>query len=83
MPAAAIGGPDTLPGTEPLANADNLDVRLMDGAHLYVERKIAESVQTRQRFWKRDLSSRQAYEKSVEPNRARFRKITGIDNSCH
>jgi dienelactone hydrolase len=56
----------------------DLSVRMMDGAHRFVERKIAESIAGRARFWNRDFSSRAAYEKSVEPNRARFRKITGV-----
>src|SRR6185503_20950494 len=43
-----------------------------------VERKISESVQTRQRYWKRDFTSRQAYERSVDPNRRRFMKSIGV-----
>src|SRR5262249_328250 len=31
----------------------------------------------RQKLWKRDYSSLQAYQKSVEPNRERFRKYIG------
>ena len=50
----------------------------MDGAHAFVERKIAESVKTREQFWKRDLSSGAAYEKSVEGNRRRLREIIGV-----
>ena len=50
----------------------------MDGAHAFVERKIAESVKTREQYWKRDLSSRAAYEKSVERNRRRLREIIGV-----
>ena len=50
----------------------------MDGAHRFVERKIGESIEKRQRHWKRDFSSRQAYEASVEPNRQRFKKIIGV-----
>ncbi len=50
----------------------------MDGAHKFVERKIAESVHARQKYWKRDLSSRAAYEKSVEDNRNRLRTLIGV-----
>jgi hypothetical protein len=32
----------------------------------------------RQKYWKRDLSSRAAYEKSIEPNRSRFLKQIGV-----
>jgi dienelactone hydrolase len=54
---------------------------MMDGAHRFVERKIGESIEKRQRHWKRDFSSHQAYEASLEPNRQRFRKIIGVVDS--
>jgi hypothetical protein len=68
---------DVLPGTSRLTWEDTLDVRLMDGAHRYIERKIAESPQYRSQHWTRDLSSPGAYTKSVEPNRERLRTIIG------
>lgn len=68
----------TLPGTDPLTWNDDISVRLMDGAHRYIERKIEESPQDRQRFWRRDFSSRAAYEKSVDANRQRFSKYIGV-----
>ena len=71
----------TLPGTQPLTWEGDLSQRMMDGAHRFVERKIAESIQTRSKYWTRDFSSGPAYEKSVEPNRARFRKIIGVVDS--
>ena len=67
-----------LPGTQLLSWQGDLSERMMDGAHKYVERKIAESVKARQRYWSRDLSSSAAYEKSVERNRIRFRIIIGV-----
>lgn len=72
--------PDAYPlaGTQPLTWEGSFPERIMDGAHRYVERKIAESVETRQKYWNRDLSSRAAYEKSVEPNRSRFLKQIGV-----
>jgi dienelactone hydrolase len=68
----------TLPGTQLLSWQGDLSERMMDGAHKYVERKIAESVKARQQHWSRDLSSSAAYEKSVEGNRIRFRIIIGV-----
>ena len=68
----------TLPGTEPLAWDGDLAERMMDGAHKYVERIIAESPEARRKYWKRDLSSRAAYQESVEGNRARLREILGV-----
>src|SRR5438093_12652754 len=67
-----------LPGTQPLTWKEDLSEKMMDGAHRFVERKIDESIQTRQKYWKRDLSSHQAYENSVEPNRNRFLMNIGV-----
>ena len=50
---------DALPGTQPLAWEGDLSEKMMDGAHQYVQRKIIESIKERQKYWKRDLSSRQ------------------------
>jgi dienelactone hydrolase len=69
---------DTLAGTQPLTWQDDLSVRMMDGAHRFVERKIEESVATRRRHWHRDLSSAAAYTRSVEPNRKRFMEKIGL-----
>ncbi len=80
----SVGQPAPPPAGEPLAWSQlltwegDLSERMMDGAHKFVDRQIAESVKTRERFWKRDLSSRAAYEKSVEGNRARLREILGV-----
>src|SRR5262245_22416300 len=68
----------TLPGTELLTWQGDLSERMMDGAHRFVERKIDESVGNRQRYWSRDFTTRQAYEKSVEANRERFLKSIGV-----
>jgi dienelactone hydrolase len=68
----------TVPGTTPLDWEGELDIKMMDGLHRYIERKIAQSIEDRERFWRRDFSSPEAYEKSVEPNRERLQKILGI-----
>src|SRR5437763_635005 len=77
QPAPAPAG-EPLPGSQLLTWDGDLSERMMDGAHKFVERQIAESVKTRERFWNRDLSSRAAYEKSVEGNRVRLREILGV-----
>jgi dienelactone hydrolase len=70
--------PDTLPGTAPLADSRDLSQAMLDGLHRFVERKIDESVRSRAKLWKRDFSSAEAYERSIEANRASFRKIIGV-----
>src|SRR6185503_10468341 len=68
----------TLPGTQLLTWQGDLSERMMDGAHRFVERKIEQSIETRHTYWNRDFTSRQAYERSVDPNRQRFMKSIGV-----
>ena len=68
----------TLPGTRPLTEDGDLSTRMLDGIHHFAERKIDESVLTREKLWRRDTSSRAAYEQSVAGNRSTFRKIIGV-----
>jgi dienelactone hydrolase len=51
---------------------------MVDGIHAYLDGRIEESVRERARYWKPDFSSREAYERSVQPNRARLGKILGV-----
>jgi dienelactone hydrolase len=71
----------TLPNTKPIEWPEaDLSGRLMDGAHQFIERKIAEAPQKRARYWKRDFSSPDAYARSVDPNREHLRTIIGASN---
>lgn len=78
LAAGTAHAAETMPGTKPLVWEGDMPERMMDGAHKFVERKIAESVALRGQYWTRDFSSRAAYEKSVEVNRARLRTIIGV-----
>jgi dienelactone hydrolase len=70
---------DLLPGTKTLTWPEpDLSGRLMDGAHQFVERKIAEAPARRGAYWKRDFSSPDAYAKSIAANRERLRSILGV-----
>lgn len=69
---------DTLSGTKPLSETGDLADRMMVGLHQYADRRLAESMKGREAFWKRDPSSREAYEKSIEPNRRRFLQFIGV-----
>ncbi|WP_439581588.1 dienelactone hydrolase family protein [Dyadobacter bucti] len=68
-----------LPGSDPLAFDKDLSYTLLNEAHGFADKKMAESAQKRGQYWKRDFTSRSAYETSVEPNRKRLRKAIGID----
>jgi dienelactone hydrolase len=72
--------PDVLPGTDRLTWDDPLDVRLMDGAHRFIDRAINESRAGRDRYWKRDLTSTENYSESIQANRNQFRTIIGAVN---
>jgi dienelactone hydrolase len=50
---------------------------MVAGLHRYLDRETASSVGRRQSLWKRDYTSRRAYEDSVAANRQRFRKVIG------
>jgi hypothetical protein len=72
----------TLPHTQPLTWEEaDLSTRLMDGAHQFIERKIAEAAGKRAAFWARDFSSTAVVAKSVQPNRERLREIIGVVDS--
>src|SRR6478752_2006936 len=70
----------SLPGTSPLdeSTGDARSVALVAGIDRFVMREIAESTSKREDLWKRDLSSPEAYDKSVQPNRMHLRKILGV-----
>src|SRR6266498_4485579 len=72
--------PEVLPGTRLLEAENDLSVKMLNGAHKFIEEKINESVASRLKLWNRDLTSQQAYEKSVDPNRRRFMKYIGVED---
>jgi dienelactone hydrolase len=79
--ALALAGPAEplpLPGTRPLTEDGDLSKAMLDGLHRFTERKLDASVQTRAKRWNRDSSSRDAYERSVEANRASFKRVIGV-----
>lgn len=76
--ACSAAAQETLPDTSPLTWEGDLSMRLMAGAHRFVERKIDEAMRAREKHWSRDLSSLEAYEKSIAPNRERFRRYIGL-----
>jgi len=76
--AAALGSDTKLPGTGVLKwPEDELPDRLMDGAHRFVERKIADASKTRKQYWpgKHDTADKQAA--LLRANREELRTIIG------
>jgi dienelactone hydrolase len=72
----ADGSP--LPGTQPLTLEGDIASQLVDGVDKFLLREIDKSVERRARHWKRDYSSAEAYNKSIEPNRKRLAHILGV-----
>src|SRR4030095_6324757 len=72
--------PDVLPGTKLLTWNGDLSVKMLDGAHKFIEKKIDESIVNRSKFWNRNFDSKEGYEQSVDPNRKRFIKYIGVEN---
>jgi dienelactone hydrolase len=75
---AAEPAPDVLPGTQPLTLEGDVASHLVDGVDRFLLGEIAKSVERRAAHWSRDLSSPDAYAKSIEPNRKRLAHILGV-----
>jgi len=72
--------PEVLPGTRLLTWKGDLSAKMLDGAHKFMDGKIKESIVNRSNLWNRDLASKEAYERSVVPNRKRFMKCIGVED---
>jgi dienelactone hydrolase len=62
----------------PWEGSEDLPVRLVDEAQRLLDQKTVASVAGRPAFWQRDLSSPEAYARSVAPNRQRLKRILGV-----
>jgi len=73
----AVDAP-ALPGTAPLTWQDDIASRLVAGVDRFLLQEVEKSVERRARHWKRDPSSPDKYNASVEPNRRRLAHIAGV-----
>lgn len=76
-PAPPSMGP--LAGSDLLEEDGDLSLRLVEANDRFLDREIERAAQERSSFWKRDLSSGEAYAQSVQPNRERLARMLGID----
>jgi dienelactone hydrolase len=74
----AVKNGDPLPGTQRLTREGDIAEQLVAGVDKFLLREIDKSVGRRARHWKRDFSSEEAYNKSIEPNRKRLAHILGV-----
>lgn len=75
--------PLVLPGTKHLTwDHSPLDMsrKMLEGAHQLIDQKIQNAILSREKSWSRDFRSRDAYEKSIEPNLRRFMDAIGLKN---
>ena len=49
--------PEVYPGTSQLTMQGDLSVKMLDGAHTFIDRKIANTVTEREKLWNRSFSS--------------------------
>jgi putative membrane-bound dehydrogenase-like protein len=69
---------DKLSGTAPLEGDHDFGAEMVAGIDKFLLREIDLSVERRAKYWKRDTSSEEAYQKSVTPNRERLKKLIGV-----
>ena len=69
---AAAEDVSPLPGTAPLTIAGDIASEMVDGIDRFLLRETARAPQRRAKYWQRDFSSADAYQKSIEPNRRRL-----------
>src|SRR3954470_13666424 len=68
---------DRLPNTSLLQATGDLASDLVAGVDRFLLQQLAASETNRARHWHRDFSSAEAYDKSIETNRARLTHIIG------
>jgi len=79
LPAlAAADETSRFPGTKPLQMEGDIASQMVGGIDRFLLRKLESSVNQRAQHWQRDVSSAEAYSKSVEPNRQRLAQILGL-----
>ncbi|MBS0201327.1 MAG: dienelactone hydrolase family protein [Planctomycetes bacterium] len=72
--------PATVAGTQPLTADKPLDVLMVEGIDRFCLKEIDRARDQRESLWKRDYSSADAYAKSIEAQRAKFRiNIGAVD----
>ncbi|MDD4144987.1 MAG: hypothetical protein PHN68_10165, partial [Prolixibacteraceae bacterium] len=84
IPVFVIGQPEGeamhLPGTELMSKADveGIRSRMIEGMIAYFKRELSVIPELRTEYWNYDFTSRESYDLSIQPNRDRFKHITGI-----
>lgn len=72
--------PPVMPGTNPLTWEGDMSARMLDEAHVFIDKKLAEAAGQRAKHWQRDFGSKASYQASVEPNRKRLMASLGVED---
>jgi len=67
-----------LPGTAPLKMTGDVASQLVEGVDRFLLKEIEKSVARRAEYWRRDVSSPEKYNASIDPNRRRLAHILGL-----
>ena len=78
VPSRAAEPQNILPQTEPLMLSGDLSAQMVEGIDRFLMRELDRSVKERAKLWHRNFASHRAYEKSIAPNRERFKKYLGV-----
>lgn len=68
----------SLPNTQPLTMTGDIASQLVDGADRFLLREIENAEKNREKFWKRDYSSPDAYNAALESNRELLKSRIGL-----
>lgn len=66
-----------LPGTEPLTASGDLSAQMVEGIDRFLTAQTDQHTRDRAKFWQRDFSSADAFNRSIETNRYWLRNIIG------
>ncbi len=67
-----------LPGTQPLEGTEDLASQMVTGIDRFLMDQTSRATESRAAFWHRDLSSAEAYRRSVAKNRANLVRMIGL-----
>lgn len=73
-----VFGAEPLQGTQPLTEQGDLAEKMVQGIHRFLDRETADATKARSALWKLDTSSHEAWEKSLEPKRAKLKQLLGL-----
>src|SRR5262245_4864474 len=74
----SLASAQALPGTKLLEGKDDFAKVMVESIERYLTKQTEVVATERGQYWKPDFTSVAAFDKSVAPNRERFRKMIGV-----